>query len=110
MSNRCTPTPALAVKIADVKLISYDFGKYGDAAERKRLLSSGTRVYAAVVPSRCTTPAVAATIRARTHSSVWRCRAVAPAEGFCRFCGTLRCVRHRRRTQHTVAHLQSRYR
>ena len=39
MSNRNTPTPALAVKIADVKLINYDFGKYGDAVERKRLLA-----------------------------------------------------------------------
>mgnify|MGYP001244305903 FL=1 len=48
MSNRCTPTPALAVKIADVKLINYGFGKYGDAAERKRLLSKWDKeVYAA---------------------------------------------------------------
>ncbi len=48
MSNRNTPTPALAVKIADVKLINYDFGKYGDAAERKRLLAKWDKeVYAA---------------------------------------------------------------
>ena len=48
MSNRNTPTPALAVKIADVKLINYDFGKYGDAVERKRLLAKWDKeVYAA---------------------------------------------------------------
>jgi iron(III) transport system substrate-binding protein len=47
MSNRNTPTPALAVKIADVKLVNYDFGKYGDAAERKRLLAKWDKeVYA----------------------------------------------------------------
>jgi iron(III) transport system substrate-binding protein len=48
MSNRNTPTPALAVKFADVKLIDYDFGKYGDASERKRLLAKWDKeVYAA---------------------------------------------------------------
>ena len=48
MSNRNTPTPALAVKIADVNLINYDFGKYGDAVERKRLLAKWDKeVYAA---------------------------------------------------------------
>jgi iron(III) transport system substrate-binding protein len=39
MSNRNTPTPALAIKASDVKLINYDFGKYGNAVERKRLLT-----------------------------------------------------------------------
>jgi iron(III) transport system substrate-binding protein len=39
MSNRNTPTPALAIKASDVKLINYDFGKYGNAVDRKRLLT-----------------------------------------------------------------------
>lgn len=36
-SNRATPMPAAAPKI-DVKLIDYDFAKYGAASERRRLL------------------------------------------------------------------------
>ena len=47
MSNKSTPVPAQAVKMSEVKLISYDFGKYGDAAERRRLLEKWDRdVYA----------------------------------------------------------------
>lgn len=37
-SNRATPIAAEAPKL-DVKLIDYDFTKYGAAAERRRLLS-----------------------------------------------------------------------
>ena len=37
-SNRNTPRPTKAPKI-DVKLINYDFSKYGSADERRRLLS-----------------------------------------------------------------------
>jgi len=37
-SNKSTPVPAGALKMTDLKLINYDFAKYGSAAERKRLL------------------------------------------------------------------------
>jgi iron(III) transport system substrate-binding protein len=37
-SNREAQLPPQAPKFSDVKLISYDFAKYGSAAERKRLL------------------------------------------------------------------------
>jgi len=37
-SNRETQLPPQAPKFAEIKLISYDFAKYGSAAERKRLL------------------------------------------------------------------------
>jgi iron(III) transport system substrate-binding protein len=38
-SNKDAPIPAQAPKMADIKLIKYDFAKYGSSAERKRLLS-----------------------------------------------------------------------
>ena len=34
-SNKSTPIPAGALKMTDIKLISYDFARYGGAAERK---------------------------------------------------------------------------
>jgi len=37
-SNKSTPVPAGALKMTDLKLINYDFAKYGSAGERKRLL------------------------------------------------------------------------
>ena len=37
-SNRGAPIPPEAPKFADIKLIDYDFAKYGQAAERKRLI------------------------------------------------------------------------
>jgi iron(III) transport system substrate-binding protein len=37
-SNTATPISPLSPKPAEIKLISYDFAKYGAAAERKRLL------------------------------------------------------------------------
>ena len=39
-SNKSTPVPAGALKMTDLKLINYDFAKYGSAAERKRLLET----------------------------------------------------------------------
>jgi len=38
-SNKNTPIPAQAPKLNDIKLINFDFAKYGSSAERKRLLS-----------------------------------------------------------------------
>ena len=38
-SNKSTPLPPNSPKLADIKLIQYDFTKYGSSAERKRLLS-----------------------------------------------------------------------
>ena len=38
-SNKNAPVPAAAPKLTDIKLINYDFAKYGSSAERKRLLS-----------------------------------------------------------------------
>ena len=38
-SNKATPLPKNTPKLADIKLIDYDFTKYGSSAERKRLLS-----------------------------------------------------------------------
>src|SRR5947208_7399993 len=38
-SNKATPTPPQAPKFADIKLINYDFAKYGSSAERSRLLA-----------------------------------------------------------------------
>ncbi|CAN5224843.1 ABC transporter substrate-binding protein [soil metagenome] len=38
-SNKNAPVPPQAPKMADIKLINYDFAKYGSSAERKRLLS-----------------------------------------------------------------------
>ena len=37
-SNVNTPISPLSPKVADIKLINYDFAKYGSSAERKRLL------------------------------------------------------------------------
>jgi iron(III) transport system substrate-binding protein len=37
-SNRNTPLSPLMPRLSDVKLINYDFAKYGSAAERRRLL------------------------------------------------------------------------
>ena len=38
-SNKATPIPPQAPKLADIKLINYDFAKYGSSDERKRLLA-----------------------------------------------------------------------
>ena len=38
-SNNASPVPEQAPKLADIKLIDYDFAKYGSAAERTRLLA-----------------------------------------------------------------------
>jgi iron(III) transport system substrate-binding protein len=38
-SNKEAPIPEQAPKMADIKLIEYDFAKFGSSAERKRLLS-----------------------------------------------------------------------
>jgi iron(III) transport system substrate-binding protein len=38
-SNKSTPVPDAAPKLADIKLINYDFAKYGASAERRRLLA-----------------------------------------------------------------------
>jgi iron(III) transport system substrate-binding protein len=37
-SNKEAPVPEAAPKMADIKLIAYDFAKFGSSAERKRLL------------------------------------------------------------------------
>jgi iron(III) transport system substrate-binding protein len=37
-SNKAAETPKQAPKLSDIKLINYDFAKYGSSAERKRLL------------------------------------------------------------------------
>jgi iron(III) transport system substrate-binding protein len=39
-SNKSAPVPAEAPKFTQIKLINYDFVKYGSSAERKRLLST----------------------------------------------------------------------
>jgi len=38
-SNKSTPIPPEAPKLAEIKLINFDFAKYGSSEERKRLLS-----------------------------------------------------------------------
>jgi iron(III) transport system substrate-binding protein len=38
-SNKDAPTPEHAPKMSEIKLIKYDFAKYGSSAERKRLLA-----------------------------------------------------------------------
>jgi iron(III) transport system substrate-binding protein len=38
-SNKNTPVPPQAPKLADIKLIAFDFAKYGSSEERRRLLS-----------------------------------------------------------------------
>jgi iron(III) transport system substrate-binding protein len=42
-SNKSTPIPAGALKMTDIKLIPYDFARYGAAAERKRILEKWDR-------------------------------------------------------------------
>jgi len=38
-SNKSTPVPPQAPKFSEIKLIKYDFAKYGSSAERTRLLA-----------------------------------------------------------------------
>lgn len=38
-SNKAAAVPAAAPKLSEIKLIPYDFAKYGSSAERKRLLA-----------------------------------------------------------------------
>lgn len=38
-SNKNTPVPEAAPKLSEIKLINFDFAKYGSSAERKRLLA-----------------------------------------------------------------------
>jgi iron(III) transport system substrate-binding protein len=38
-SNKSTPVPPEAPKLSEIKLINFDFAKYGSSAERKRLLA-----------------------------------------------------------------------
>lgn len=38
-SNKATPIPPQAPRMADIKLINFDFAKYGSSSERKRLLA-----------------------------------------------------------------------
>ena len=46
-SNKATPPPPGAPNLGELKLINYDFAKYGSAAERKRLLEKWDKeVYA----------------------------------------------------------------
>jgi iron(III) transport system substrate-binding protein len=46
-SNKATPIPPGAPNMGEIKLINYDFAKYGSAAERKRLLEKWDKdVYA----------------------------------------------------------------
>jgi iron(III) transport system substrate-binding protein len=46
-SNKAAPVPKEAPKLSDIKLINYDFVKYGSSAERKRLLTKWDKeVYA----------------------------------------------------------------
>jgi iron(III) transport system substrate-binding protein len=46
-SNTATPISPLSPKVADIKLIDYNFAKYGASAERKRLLERWDRDIAA---------------------------------------------------------------
>ena len=46
-SNKNTPIPPGTLKMSDLKLIAYDFAKYGSATERKRILEKWDKdVYA----------------------------------------------------------------
>ena len=38
-SNKATPVPPQAPKLNEIKLIAFDFAKYGSSDERKRLLA-----------------------------------------------------------------------
>ena len=42
-SNKSSPIPPGAPKLSELKLINYDFAKYGSATERKRLLEKWDR-------------------------------------------------------------------
>jgi len=42
-ANVGSPISPLSPKVADIKLINYDFAKYGSSAERKRLLERWDR-------------------------------------------------------------------
>jgi iron(III) transport system substrate-binding protein len=42
-SNTATPVPPEAPDLAKLKLIEYDFAKYGSSAERNRILSRWTK-------------------------------------------------------------------
>jgi len=42
-SNKSTPIPPGALKMTDIKLIPYDFARYGGAVERKRILEKWDR-------------------------------------------------------------------
>jgi iron(III) transport system substrate-binding protein len=42
-SNRSAPVPPRAPRLAEIKLIDYDFAKYGHSAERKRLIERWER-------------------------------------------------------------------
>ena len=46
-SNKSAPVSPLAPKFSEIKLIDYDFAKYGSSAERTRLLQKWDKeVYA----------------------------------------------------------------
>jgi len=47
-SNVASPVSPLSPKVADIKLINYDFAKYGSSAERKRLLERWDREVGAI--------------------------------------------------------------
>ena len=42
-SNKAAPTPPQAPKLSEIKLIAYDFAKYGSSEERRRVLSKWDR-------------------------------------------------------------------
>jgi iron(III) transport system substrate-binding protein len=42
-SNRSTPVPAESPKMDQIRLIDYDFAKYGASAERRRLIERWDR-------------------------------------------------------------------
>ena len=42
-SNKAAPTPPQAPKLAEIKLIAYDFAKYGSSEERRRILAKWDR-------------------------------------------------------------------
>jgi len=47
-SNKATPPPPGAPNLGELKLINYDFAKYGSAAERKRILEKWDREVASI--------------------------------------------------------------
>ena len=48
-SNAATPVSPLSPKLADIKLVNYDFAKYGTTSERKRLLERWDREVGSIV-------------------------------------------------------------